>query len=219
MIRTESRGRLLILSLDRPEKRNALDRALCEALLARLRQAGEDEAVAAVVVAGEGAGFCAGADLAEMRALAGDPEGKAARSALTVALMDAPAALPKPVVAAVHGAAMGAGASLALACDMVMLAEDARLAWPEAKHGMLPGLVAPVLLRQLPPKPAFELLATGRALDAPEALALRLANRIAPAAALREEACGMAEAAALLPPPAIEEIKRMVRQRGRGAAA
>jgi enoyl-CoA hydratase len=221
VIRAERRGRgVLVLSLDRPEKRNALDRALCEALLAALRRAGEDAAAAAVVLAGEGPGFCAGADLAEMKALAasGGTAAKEARSALTVALMDAPALVPKTVVAAVHGAAMGAGASLALACDLVAMASDARLAWPEAKHAILPGLVAPMLLRHLGPKPAFDLLATGRAVGAEEALALRLANRVVPQDRLVDEACTMAEAAALLPPEAMAELKRMV-HRDRGGAA
>jgi enoyl-CoA hydratase/carnithine racemase len=217
MIRTERRGRVLVLWLDRPDKRNALDRTLCEALLAALRGAGEDPATDAVVLAGKGPGFCAGADLAEMQALTagGDAEARRSRSALTIALMEAPAAVPKPVVAAVHGAAMGAGASLALACDLVVMAEDARLAWPEARHAMLPGLVAPVLLRHLGPKPGFDLLATGRAVGAAEALALLVANRMVPAERLVEEASTMAEAAALLPPPSMAALKQMVHREHR----
>jgi enoyl-CoA hydratase/carnithine racemase len=211
MIRIEAPGQgLRLLRLDRPDKRNALDRATIEALLAALQDAAEDPAVVAIVLAGAGGAFSAGADLAEMRALAADPAARAARSALTVALLDAPARVPKPVVAAVAGAAMGAGASLALACDAVAMAEDARLAWPEAKHAMLPRLVAPVLLRHLGPKVSFDLLATGRAVGGAEALALGLATRIVPAARLEAEACAMAAGAALLPPAAMAELKRMV---------
>lgn len=211
MIQVEAhKGGVRLLRLDRPQKRNAMDRAMVEALLAALRDAGNDPAVAAIVLAGAAGGFSAGADLAEMKQLASDPAARAARSALTVALMDAPTQVPKPVVAAVQGAAMGAGASLALACDAVAMAEDARLAWPEAKHAMLPRLVAPVLLRHLGPKPAFDLLATGRAVGAAEALALGLATRVVPAAQVEVEACAMAAAAALLPPEAMAELKRMV---------
>ena len=205
---------LRLLRLARPEKRNALDRATVEALLAALVAAGDDAAVTAVILAGAGPGFCAGADLAEMKALAADEAARQARSALTVALMDAPRRVPRPVIAAVHGAAMGAGASLALACDMVVMAEDARLGWPEARHGMLPRLVAPVLLRHLPPKPAFELLASGRAVEAEEASALGLVNRVVPAAALIAEASAMARAAALLNPTAMGELKRMMTEAG-----
>lgn len=211
MIRVEPRADgVRLLRLDRPHKRNAMDRAMVEALLAALQAAGGDDTVRAVVLVGTQGGFSAGADLAEMKALADDPSARQARSALTVALMDAPARVPKPVVAAVQGAAMGAGASLALACDAVVMAEDARLAWPEAKHAMLPRLVAPVLLRHLAPKSAFDLLATGRAVGAVEALALGLATRIVPAAQVEAEACAMAAAAALLPPEAMGELKRMV---------
>jgi enoyl-CoA hydratase len=199
-----------LLRLDRPAKRNAMDGAMVAALLAALREAGEDNSVVAVVLAGAQGSFSAGADLAEMKQLAADPQAHQARSALTVALMAAPALVPKPVVAAVQGAAMGAGASLALACDAVAMAEDARLAWPEAKHAMLPRLVAPVLLRHLGPKASFDLLATGRAVGAAEALALGLATRIVAPADVEAEACAMAAAAALLPPEAMAELKRMV---------
>jgi enoyl-CoA hydratase/carnithine racemase len=211
MIREEMRGHLRVLRLDRPEKRNALDRATVEALLGAFARAAEEDC-AALVLAAEGAAFCAGADLAEMKALAADPVAREARAALTVALMEAPGRVPKPVVAAVHGAAMGAGASLALACDAVVLAEDARLGWPEARHGMLPRLVAPVLLRHLGPKPAFDLLATGRALDAAQALSLGLATRVVREDVLLNEACALAEAAAGLPPAAMGALKRMIRE-------
>ena len=183
-----------------------------------MRQAGEDDAVAAVVLAGEGAGFCAGADLDEMRALAADPPARDARRALTAALLRAPAALPKPVVAAVQGGAIGSGASLALACDAVVLAEDARFAWPEARHGIAPTLVAPPPLAHLGPKLAFELLTTGRVVGAEEALALHLANRVVPRERLFEEAGALAEACGKLPPAGLMEFKRMV-HRNQGDAA
>jgi enoyl-CoA hydratase len=218
MIRSETRGRVLLLSLGRPEKRNALDRVLCEALLAALRQAGEDDAVAGVVLAGEGAGFCAGADLDEMRALSADPPARDSRRALTAALLRAPAAVPKPVVAAVQGGAIGSGASLALACDAVVMAEDARFAWPEARHGIAPTLVAPPPLAHLGPKLAFELLTTGRVVGAGEALALHLANRVVPRDRLSEEAGALAEACGKLPPAGLMEFKRMV-PRNQGDAA
>lgn len=199
---------LRIIRLDRGAKRNALNGAMTQGLLDALSAAGQAAAVRAIVLAAHGPAFCAGADLAEMQALAG--EARAARSALTVALMDAPALVPKPVIAAVQGAALGAGASLALACDGVVMAEDASLGWPEARHAMLPRLVAPVVLRHLGPKPAFDLLATGRSVSAAEALALQLATRIVPAATLLDSACDLALAAALLPPEAMAQLKRLV---------
>ncbi|MBX6375943.1 MAG: enoyl-CoA hydratase/isomerase family protein, partial [Acetobacteraceae bacterium] len=146
MIRRETRGRVLLLTLDRPAKRNALDRALCEALLAALGETGD---AAALVVAGAGPSFCAGADLGEWRALEADPAAREARAALGEALLAAPGEVPKPVVAAVHGAAMGAGAALALGCDMVVMAEGARLGYPEARQGIFPSGVAPSLLAHL----------------------------------------------------------------------
>lgn len=211
MIRIEPRaGGVRLLRLDRPEKRNAMNGAMVGALLAALQAAGEDEGVLGIVISGAGGTFSAGADLVEMQQLAVDPAARQSRAALTIALMAAPPCIPRPVIAAVQGAAMGAGASLALACDAVVMAEDGRLAWPEAKHAMLPRLVAPVLLRHLGPKPAFDLLASGRAVGAAEALALGLATRIVPPVRVEDEACAMAAALALLPPEAMGELKRMV---------
>jgi enoyl-CoA hydratase len=209
VIRTARQGAVLVVTLARPERRNALDRAMVEALLRAFCDAAAGEA-GAVLLAAEGAAFCAGADLEEMRALAGDEAGRTARAALTVALLEAPAALPLPVVAAMGGAAVGAGASLALACDAVVMAATARMAWPEARHGMVPRLVAPALLRHLGPKAAFDLLATGRAVEAAEAKALGLATKVVEPEVLLPEALAAAEALAALPRAALAGVKRLM---------
>ena len=209
MIRTGDRDGIRTLSLARPEKRNAIDTALAEALIAALRATEAAPEVAAIVLAAEGPGFCAGADLGELRALAGDPAAKAARAALSEAILLAPGATGKPVVAAVHGAALGAGAALALCCDRLVLAEGATLGFPEARHGMLPALMAPVLRRHLPPRQVFRLLATGQPLRAAEAMALGLAEAVVPGEALPGEAARLAREAAGLPVPQMRALKRL----------
>lgn len=210
LILQEQRGRVRILRLNRPEKRNALNRPMIEALLQALEQATGDDSVAAILIAAHGAVFCAGADIAEMRALREDPAAAETRRALSKALLAAPGGIGKPVVAAVHAAALGAGAALAICCDMAVLAEEALLGFPEARHGMLPALMAPVLLRYLPPRRVFELLATGRDIPPAEALTLGLVQRVAPAAAVLDEAAALAEAAALLPPPDLLRLKALL---------
>ena len=207
---SEMRGQVRLLRLNRPEKRNALSMALCAAVVEALRAAEADSSVDAVVLAGEGAGFCAGGDLEERRVLADDPAAWQARAALADAVLAAPGIMAKPVVAAVHGRVVGMGASLMLGCDMVVAAEDALITWPEARHGIWPALVAPQLLRHLGPKDAFEVLATGRTLDAAEARALRLVNRVVPRHALLEEACALAAAAAAYGPDNLRGIKAMI---------
>ncbi|UFN47914.1 enoyl-CoA hydratase/isomerase family protein [Roseomonas sp. OT10] len=209
MIRIGDHDGIRTLALARPEKRNALDTALGEALIAALREAEAAPEVAAIVLAAEGPGFCAGADLGELRALADDPVAKAARAALSEAILLAPGDTGKPVVAAVHSAALGAGAALALCCDRLVLAEDATLGFPEARHGMLPALMAPVLRQHLPPRQVFRLLATGQPLPAAEALALGLAEAVVPAEALLAEAGRLAREAASLPVPRMRALKRL----------
>jgi enoyl-CoA hydratase len=207
---SEMRGAVLLLRLNRPEKRNALSMALCTAVVEALRVAEEEAAVTAVVLAGAGAGFCAGGDLEERRLLADDPAAWQARAALADAVLAAPGLMAKPVIAAVHGRVVGMGASLMLGCDMVVAAEDALFTWPEARHGIWPHLVAPQLLRHLGPKDAFELLATGRTLDAVEARALRLVNRVVAPGVLLDEACALALAAAQYGPESLRGIKAMI---------
>jgi enoyl-CoA hydratase/carnithine racemase len=210
VLQVEDRGRVHVLRLNRPEKRNALNAGLCAALVEAMRAADAAADVAAVVLAGAGPGFSAGADLGERTVLAADEAARQQRSALSDALLAAPGAMGKPVVAAVHGAVVGAGASLALCCDLVVAAEDARFSYPEAKHDIFPSLVAPMLLRHLGPKDCFELLATGRVVEAAEARALRLVNRVVPRDALLDEACALAEAAALYGAESMRRIKAMI---------
>nr|WP_242481846.1 enoyl-CoA hydratase/isomerase family protein [Paracraurococcus ruber] len=207
----EMRGPVRVLRLNRPEKRNALSMALCEALAAALRAAEDDPGTEAVVIAGEGPAFCAGGDLEERRALAGDAAAWDARAALADAVLAAPGALAKPVVAAAHGRVVGMGASLMLGCDLVVAAGDLRLTWPEARHGIWPQLVAPQLIRHLGPKLAFDLLATGRAMEAEEARMLGLVNRVVPAEALLAEACVLARSAAQYGPEMLRGLKAWLR--------
>ncbi len=195
------------IALNRPEKRNAMDAALVAGLCAAITAAGDDATVKAVLVSGEGRQFSAGADLAEIAANPGDPE----RAGLTRWMLQVPRGIGKPVVAAVHGMALGAAASFALACDAIVMAEDAQLGWPEARHRMLPRVVAPQVIAAVPAGVAFDLLATGRPMPALEAFALGLAARIVAPEALIAEASAYALGAALLPPAALAELKRMIR--------
>lgn len=211
---TETRDRVRVLTLNRPEKRNALNNALVAAIVAALRDADEDPAVAAVVIAAAGPGFSAGADLDERAILIADPAARAARATLSDAMLAGPGGMGKPVVAAVHGAVVGAGASLALACDLVLGAEDTRFLWPEAKRAIYPALVLPMLLRHLGPKDAFDLVATGRPVPAAEALTLRLVNRVVPRAGLLEEACALAGQAAQYDAADLRRIKAAINAAG-----
>src|SRR5580698_10685429 len=139
---TDNDGAVRVLTLNRPEKRNALNMPLSEALLDGLREADRDAGVRAIVLTGAGPGFCAGADLSEFAELQSN---KAAlverRSELTMELHGAFAKLTKPVVTAINGAAMGGGAGLALAGDIAVMAATAKLGYPEVKHGIVASVV------------------------------------------------------------------------------
>jgi enoyl-CoA hydratase/carnithine racemase len=209
MIRQDTRKGVRLLFLSRPEKRNALDTATAQGLVDALAGAAGDDAVRAVVLAADGPGFCAGADLGEIRAIAADPAARAARAALSEAVLLTPGRSGKPVVAAVHGAALGAGAALALCCDALVMASEAKLGFPEARHGMLPALMAPVLLRHLPPREVFRLLATGNDLPAAEAQRLGLCDAPVPGDGLLANAAALAAALATLPPPRMLALKRL----------
>lgn len=180
------------LTLNRPERRNALDTALGTALLEALHAADRDESVGAVLLAGAGPVFCAGADIGEFRGERADPEAMAHRSDTFLALQLAFEEIRVPVVSAVTGAAVGAGASLAIAADFTVMGDTARLSWPEVAHGMVPSLVMAHLQHRTARKHAFELLALGVPVAAHEAHASGLANRVVADAAVHDTALHLA---------------------------
>lgn len=207
----EDRGAVRILTLNRPEKRNALDTALTSALLGALRTADADDAVRCVVLAGAGPGFCAGADLSEFKDLR-DPKAAESRAELTMQLHLAFSKMITPVVTAVNGAAMGGGAGLAIAGDMAVMAQSARLGYPETRHGIVAAIVMANLVRQVGRKAAFELVALGEPIDAQRALALGMVNRVAADASLMAEAMQIAEKLAAVARPAMAQTKHLFHQ-------
>jgi enoyl-CoA hydratase len=205
---TEDRGAVRILTLNRPEKRNALDTALSRALLEALRAADGDEGVRCVVLTGAGPGFCAGADLSEFKGLK-DPHAAETRAELTMQLHLAFSKMVTPVVTAINGAAMGGGAGLAIAGDLAVMAKGAKLGYPETKHGIVAAIVMANLVRQIGRKAAFELLALGEAIDAERALELGMVNRVVAGARLMKEALALAEKLAAVSRPAMAQTKSL----------
>jgi enoyl-CoA hydratase/carnithine racemase len=205
---TENRGAVRILTMNRPEKRNALNSELTRALFDALRAADADEAVGAVVLTGAGPGFCAGADLAEFKGLK-DPAAADERAELTMNLHLVFSRISKPIVTAVNGAAMGGGAGLAIAGDLAVMAEGAKLGYPEVRHGIVAAIVMANLVRQVGRKAAFELVALGEPIDAARALDLGLVNRVFPAQSLLAESLKLAESLAAVSRPAMTETKRL----------
>ncbi|MBM3351749.1 MAG: enoyl-CoA hydratase/isomerase family protein [Betaproteobacteria bacterium] len=210
LLLVEDRGAVRILTLNRPEKRNALNSDLTRALLEALRAADRDEAVGSVVLAGAGQGFCAGADLGEFKDLTPENHDLVdARAELTMQLHLAFPKMAKPVVTAVQGAAMGGGAGLAIAGDLAVMAEGAKIGYPETRHGIVAAIVMANLSRQVGRKAAFELVALGEAIDARQALALGMVNRVVPDAELMQEALALAEKLAAVGRPAMAITKRL----------
>ena len=182
-------GGVLTLTLDRPEKRNALDQPTISALLGELEHAELDADVRVVALRGAGKDFCAGADLAELLASAGHTPEENERAALHMGgLFIKIRELPKPVVAVVHGRALAGGAGLATACDLVLSTASAQFGYPEIQRGFVPAMVMTLLRRLTGEKVAFDLAATGRVLSAGEALAAGLVSRVIPDAGFEAEA-------------------------------
>ena len=204
----EDRGAVRILTMNRPEKRNALNSQLTAALLDALGKADEGGGVGCIVLTGAGQGFCAGADLAEFKGLQ-DPQAAERRAELTMQLHLVFTRISKPVVTAINGAAMGGGAGLAIAADMAVMAEGAKLGYPETRHGIVAAIVMANLVRQVGRKAAFELVALGGPVDAAQALRLGMVNRIAKDADVLSAALAVAEKLAAVARPAMAETKRL----------
>jgi enoyl-CoA hydratase/carnithine racemase len=195
-------GAVATVTLDRPDRLNALDRPLCDALVAALRQVAADAAVRAVVITGAGRAFCAGADLTVL-ATDGDALVAAGR-AVALAIR----AAPKPVLAAVNGPAAGGGANLALACDYRIASEAASLGQVFPKLGLAQDWGGSYFLpRLVRPSVALELVWSARMVPAAEALTLGLVDRVVPADRLLPEALALTQVWAAHPPHALAAVK------------
>lgn len=179
LVRIEDRDGIRIVTMNRPDKLNALNTGLTQQLLDALSDLARDKSVRVAILRGEGRGFCAGADLEEFKDFTPDQSERIVnRADLTSRLQSVASTLGVPVIAAVHGAAVGGGAGLAIGCDMVVAARGMKFGYPETKHGIVPALVMTGLQRALGRKAAFEMISLGRLIDADEALDLGLVNRV-----------------------------------------
>jgi len=177
----ENNGAVRILTLNRPEKRNALNDGLVSELKAALKSADEDESLRAIVIRGAGKDFCSGADLSALQKIAGASYEENLEDAKSLAeLFAMPRKMKVPVIAAVHGRALAGGCGLATACDIVLSTETAVFGYPEVKIGFVPAIVTAFLRRNVSEKRAFELLTRGFEFTAQEANFLGLVNRIYP---------------------------------------
>src|SRR3984885_7579986 len=206
----EDDGAVRILTMNRPEKRNALNLALSEALFDALREADGAANIRAIVLTGAGPAFCAGADLSEFAALSSANTALVERRAdITAKLHGVFSRLTRPVVTAINGAAMGGGAGLALAGDIAIMSAKAKLGYPEVKHGIVAAVVMANLVRNAGRKAAFELLATGEPIDAARALVLGLVNRAVGPDRVMGEALQFANAMAAVAPDAMGATKSL----------
>ena len=204
---------VVTLTLNRPDRLNAMSGAMLDALLDALPRLAEDGSVGVVIVTGAGRGFCAGGDvkaMAEGREFGGDTleekaQGLRAKMEVSRWLHE----MPKPTIAMVRGAAAGAGLSLALACDLRIAADTARFATAFARVGYSGDFGGSWFLTQLVgTAKARELYYTADILDAPQALALGVVNRVVPDARLEEETLALAGKLARGPRVALRYMKR-----------
>ena len=208
-ILTERRGRALLIRLNRPEKMNALSSQLLRELNAALDEGERDPEVGAVVITGNKRAFAAGADISE---IAAPPDFAAAADAdLITGVWERVARCRKPVIAAVAGHALGGGCELAMMCDIILAADNARFAQPEIALGTMPGAGGTQrLARAVGKSKAMEMCLTGRTMDAAEAERAGLAARVVPAEKLEEEALALAEKIAGFSLPVARMIKESV---------
>jgi methylglutaconyl-CoA hydratase len=184
LIRIEADAAILRVSLNRPEKRNAIDERMIAELRAAIEKAAREAEVRAILITGEGPDFCAGMDLAMFAESVGTELGNGGaleffESAQRLAgLYRALRDQPKPVVAAVKGRALGGGCGLAMACDAILAAESAIFGFPEVNIGFVPAIVMSLLRRSVGEKRAFDLLASGEPIRAHEARNIGMITRV-----------------------------------------
>lgn len=181
LVRIERRDAAAILTLNRPEKRNALNRSLVAAIGSRLAEATADPKARVVVLAAAGRAFCAGLDLDELNEMMAAPNARDRMqhdARQLAAVYRALATCPKPTIAAVTGPAVAGGAGLVTACDFALATTHAKFGYPEVRRGIMPAIITPMLLRLVSVRSAKYLLLSGNLIDAADAAALGIYNRV-----------------------------------------
>ncbi|CAE6701818.1 Short-chain-enoyl-CoA hydratase [Paraburkholderia domus] len=211
-------SRIATITLNRPEKRNAISNEMRLELITALEEVSRDRQVRAVVLTGNGKGFCAGGDVSGMAERMQAPAGEIAfngwsRQQLVHHTVNLLYSMPKPTIAAVNGAAAGLGADMALSCDFVIASEEASFAWSYIKRGLIPdGGGMYFLPRRVGLARAKELVFSGRKVDAKEALQLGIADRVSAPAALLGDAHAWAAELSVGSPTALALGKSILNQ-------
>lgn len=213
LILSEAKGPCRVLTLNRPDRRNALSRGLIAALGDAVERARDDASARVVILTGAGASFCAGMDLAELTEslTASAQEAPVWEDALRLArVYDLIYTLPKPTVAAVNGAAVAGGAGLTTVCDLAVAVPNAKFGYPEVRRGLVAAMVMPHLLRHVGERTGRYLLLTGELIDAEEARRCGLINAVTPADRLLETALAWGRSLAEGGPNALARTKELL---------
>ena len=207
---------IAIITLSRPEKRNAISYELIEELLTVLDEVAQSSALV-LILTGEGKAFCSGMDLENLKALAGrSPEQNVEDSETMAHLFRALYEFPRPTIAAVNGAAIAGGCGLATLCDFTLAVPEAKFGYTEVRIGFVPAIVSTFLLRQIGEKRARDLLLTGRIIEANEAHRIGLINEIVSAEDLMARARALALQLLENSPASLLCTKRLLSDYARG---
>jgi len=207
--------RVATLTLNRPEKRNAISFELIDDLLRALDEVGKSSALV-LILTGAGKAFCSGMDLENLKSLIGrSPEQNLKDSETMVRLFRALYELPKVTIAAVNGAAIAGGTGLAVLCDFTLAVPEAKFGYTEVKIGFVPAIVSTFLLRQVGEKHARDLLLTGRIIGVEEALRMGLINEVVPADRLMTRARELAAQIMENSPTSLVLTKRLLSEHAR----
>jgi len=199
------------LTLNRPDKRNALSRAMIDALHEAVEHADLSADIRVVALRGAGRDFCAGLDLKELLATADQSPDRNEEDAMHLgSLFIKLRTLPKPVVAVTHGRTLAGGCGLATACDLVLASESGTFGYPEIQRGFVPAMVMTMLRRAVGEKQAFDLAATGRLVSAAEACAMGLVSRVLPDEGYAEKTGAMLRTMAASSASALAFTKRQL---------
>lgn len=218
LVHYEHRAPAALITLNRPDKRNALSRALIEELRIAFARAAADPLARCVILTGEGSVFCAGMDLDELRGTLGASKEMIWDDAKKLAeLFELIYMLPKPTIAAVNGHAIAGGAGLITACDLTLAVPEARFGYPEVRRGLVAAMVMPHLLRHVGERMARYLLLTGDLIEANDAARCGLINQIVLSKSLLDTALAWSRSIAQGGPEAMALTKNLLNRCSRQA--